>query len=142
MLNQSYVRSLDVGLLCGDSTVKHIASFDLADWSFIRECYKAVPYMPVPQNSRQYLKDHLFSCTTLDLLEVKNPRILLFRFPNGNVRSFVTTQSGFLLERDENYLWDSAFPFLRSLGGSITFAERVSLEPRRRRDLGDGEKQQ
>lgn len=121
MLQQLYTRSNDYRVLCSDSSINQIGSFNLADWSFIRECYKAVSRLPIATNSKQYLRNHLLSDTNLQLFVITNPGILLFKFPNGNVRSFLTTQSGFLLERQENCLWDHCFPFLQSRGGSLAF---------------------
>ena len=53
--------------------------------------------MPLPETSKLYLKNHLFSDSSLVHLEVTSPKIVLFRFPNGEVRSFVATQGGFCL---------------------------------------------
>ena len=121
MLDHTYKRTLDFSLLCTDSSVTHHSTIDLSDWSYIRDCYKAIPNMPLPETSKLYLKNHLFSDSSLVLLEVRSPKVVLFRFPNGEVRSFVATQGGFLLESPENYLWDSAFPFIKSSGDSVAF---------------------
>ena len=75
----------------------------------------------IPHPSKEFLKSHLFSSIGMELLEINNPTILVCRLPNGEVRSFVTTQSGFLLEHEENFLWDIYFSFIERRGGSLAF---------------------
>ncbi|QNI83939.1 hypothetical protein SynPROS71_00102 [Synechococcus sp. PROS-7-1] len=132
MSNQLFQRSLDVNTLCVDPSVSHVASINLEDWEFIHKCYKSIPHMPLAENSKSYLKNHLFANTKLELLEIHNPRILVYRFPSGEVRSFVTTQSGFLLESSEQSLWDRAFSFIKSSKNAISFnlpSELPSISP-------------
>ena len=103
MLDRLYTRSLDSRLLCSDPLINKITSLDFVDWDFIHQCYKSVSHLPIPHPSKEFLKSHLFSSIGMELLEINNPTILVCRLPNGEVRSFVTTQSGFLLEHEENF---------------------------------------
>lgn len=121
MLDQIYTRSLDFRTLCSDSSIDEVATLNLESWHFIHQCYKSVAHMPLPPVSKFFLRQHLFSDASIKLLEIIHPSILVYKFPNGEVRSFVTSQSGFLLERQENYLWDRCFHFIQHRSGFLSF---------------------
>lgn len=117
------VREYNPKVLCNDSSVELLENIDLTDWDYVHRCSRALRRTPLPKEAKQDLSDHLFNSQILVLARIRNPQILVYRFSNGEIRSFVCTQGGFLIENPEESLWDGAFPFV----GRSSDCQRLAL---------------
>ena len=58
----------------------------------------------------------------LAILKLDNPKFYVYRWDDGELRWFITTRGGYLIEPEYNYLWDDFFPFLhKSANGLLHF---------------------
>jgi capsular polysaccharide biosynthesis protein len=119
MASLSLQRAIDPLTLCTDPSVEHIGSHDLADWTKVASSYKAIRNLPINRAAKMYLKNHLFSSLRMEIIRINSPKILIYRFNNGEIRAFIITQHGFLVEHPDNCLWDPAFPFLKVSESSL-----------------------
>ena len=106
--------------LCSDSSIRSVGFWDYQNWDRIHGWYKAVNRMPLPASDRLVLKDTLLQPAYCAAYELDNPWIVIFKWPNGELKFFLITAEGNLVDPAENAIWDGAFPFLsRFEGGEI-----------------------
>lgn len=106
-------------LISADS-IQCISYSDLQDWNQILSCYKGVQRYPLPSRYIDRLKDFLFKPAYFAIYELSNPLLIVYRWPNGELRYFLLSSEGYLLEPYEASTWDSAFPFLNYSHGKLT----------------------
>lgn len=99
-------------LISADS-IKCISYSDLQNWNQVLTCYKALQRYPLPSIYIDSLKNFLFKPAYFAIYELTNPLLIVYRWPNGELRYFLLSSEGYLLEPDETSTWDSAFPFLK-----------------------------
>ena len=68
--------------------------------------------MPIPASDRLTIKDILLRPSYFAAYELEDPWVITFRWPHGELRYFLITAEGNLIEQGENAIWDEAFPFL------------------------------
>lgn len=94
-------------------SVQCISYTCLQDWRQILACYKALKHYPLPSKYVSKLKDFLLKPAYFSIYEITNPTLIIYRWPNGELRYFLISSEGFLLEPNEASTWDPAFPFLK-----------------------------
>ena len=99
--------------LISAESIQCISYSNLQDWNQILTCYKALQRYPLPSHYIDGLKDFLFKPAYFAIYELSNPLLIVYRWPNGELRYFLLSSEGYLLEPDETSTWDSAFPFLK-----------------------------
>ena len=73
--------------------------------------------MPIPASDRLTIKDMLLRPTCFAAYELEDPWAITFRWPNGELRYFLVTAEGNLVEPGENAIWDFGFPFISKFDG-------------------------
>ena len=106
--------------LCSDSSIRSVGFWDYQNWDRIHGWYKAVNRMPLPASDRLVLKDTLLRPAYCAAYELDKPWIVIFKWPSGELKFFLITAEGNLVDPAENAIWDGSFPFLSRLeGGEI-----------------------
>lgn len=90
-------------------------------WDLVKRAYKGIKNYPLPVRQQQYLKDRLLDFEPARLWRIDHPSILIYRFPNRELRFFLLSQTANICERVQNRLWYGSFPFIRECGDRFIF---------------------
>ena len=103
--------------LCSDSSIRPIGFLDYQNWGKTHSWYQAVKRMPISAPDRLTIKDILLRPTYFAAYELADPWVITFRWPHGELKYFLITAEGNLVDPAENAIWDGAFPFLYRFDG-------------------------
>ena len=93
----------------------------LVSWELIHRAYKAVSSYGLASRETSYLKARLLDVQSPALWRLDFPTIVIYRFPNEELRYFLVSQDGHLFESDAATIWFPFFPFIhRKPNGSLT----------------------
>ena len=98
--------------LISDSSICPIYYSNLNNWHLIGRGYKAIRHLQIPLSSISILKEYLLRPAYFAVYEILNPLVIVFKWPNGELKFFLLTQNGHLLDPCESSAWDIYFPFL------------------------------
>ena len=108
--------------LSADKSIRSIGLWDLQNWNDICTWYKAAKRFPLSRSSVSDVRDAILRPSYFAAYELENPLIIIYRWPSGELRYFLLSAEGNLIEPSDASIWDSAFPFLSygSHGGKLT----------------------
>ena len=76
--------------------------------------------MPLSASEKLFIKDMLLRPVYFAIYELENPWVVTFRWPGGELKYFLITAEGNLVDAEENSAWDYSFTFISStLGGGL-----------------------
>ena len=106
--------------LGSDSSIRTVGFWDYQNWGKTHSWYKAVNSMPLPMPDRLTIKDMLLRPSYFAAYELEDPLVITFRWQHSELKYFLITAEGNLVDPAENAIWDGSFPFLSRLeGGEI-----------------------
>jgi hypothetical protein len=118
-----------------DDSVRLIFYDQVADWQRVKEWHSGIAQMPISQEWRAWLKDHIYRGPSFFAYLVDRPTIAIYRWPDKQERWFLVTRNSNLLEPSDYVVWDSFFPcILRQESG---FSLRVPRQRVRQKELGN-----
>ena len=97
--------------LCADSSIRVVGHWDCQDWSRLHSWYKAVNRMPLQPSESQFIKDFLLRPAYFAAYELDRPWVVTFRWPSGELKFFLISADGNLVEPQTNSIWDKLFSF-------------------------------
>ena len=103
--------------LCSDSSIRPIGFLDYQNWGKTHSWYQAVNRMPISAPERLTIKDILLRPTYFASYELEDPWIITGRWPHDELKYFLITAEGNLVDPAENVIWDRRFPFLSRFDG-------------------------
>jgi hypothetical protein len=98
--------------LSADTSIQSIGFWDLQNWNDTCDWYKSAKRFPLSRLNVSDIRDAILRPSYFAVYELENPLIIIYRWPNGELRYFLLSAEGNLIEPQEASLWDSAFPFL------------------------------
>jgi len=111
-----------------DSSVTLQFQSSFSDWSLVRKWYSGFNRLPLPPHKLHYLKTSFFTGLKISVFIVSYPTIIVYRWPDGQLRRFLLTANNYLLESYRSSYWDHCFPFIHTQGATYSF-ELTSTVP-------------
>lgn len=105
-----------------DGSIELIYYNDLTDNKWILDLYKGISSLPLDNSRKMFLKQRLFTGNYFALYKLHNPKVIIYKFPNGELRYFLISAESNLIEANDSSLWDSAFSFIKSTRDSMIFS--------------------
>ena len=106
--------------LCADSSIRTVGFWIYQNWERVHTWYKAVSHMPLSIQERMFVKETLLRPTYSAVYELDRPWVVIYKMHTGELKYFLISAEGNLVEPVENLIWDGAFPFLsRTTGGKL-----------------------
>ena len=95
-----------------DSSQRLLTQYEELDWSHTLKIVKGIRNMPLLKNYKEQLIDWAYEGSFAHVYEFYNPLVYIYRFPSGEMRWFLVSANGNLIESPKQQIWDIAFPFL------------------------------
>jgi hypothetical protein len=90
-----------------------LAVSELRCWTQVAEAWKGIKNYPLPPPKQAYLRNRLLATANPSCLwQIHSPLLVIYRWPNGEFRYFVITDSGHLVESQWGSRFFNAFPFI------------------------------
>jgi len=102
----------------GSPTISLLSEFYLSDPGYESRSLKLIQNLPIREAWKSLLRSHISIPFACRVYEVKSPNIFIYNHANGESRTFLVTDEGFLLEPQWQSIWDKYFPFLHFAGNS------------------------
>lgn len=107
-------RTTNLNELLTDHSINIRVHDSFCDWIEFQNYYNGVTAMPLDRRKKMLLHSELWASLELAVLELRNPEIYVYRWSNDELRWFLVSNGGFLVEPESNAAWDECFPFLES----------------------------
>ena len=105
-----------------DKSIDLIYYKDLSNNKEILETYKAISRFPLDKSRKIFLKQGLFTGNYFAVYKLNNPTVIVYKFPNDELRFFLISSESNLIEANDSSFWDPAFSFIKSTRESIIFS--------------------
>ncbi|MHA3960304.1 glycosyltransferase 61 family protein [Synechococcus sp. LTW-G] len=106
-----------------------LASSPGPDWSVIKRIWKAIGTYPLDRDSISFLRNQALDNRPCDLFLFKTPLVIIYRWPNGELRYFLILNNSYLCESKESAVYLGLFPFIEPLDAGFSVdLDRFSCE--------------
>ena len=105
-MTYGFKRTSNIDELLCDSSITACFIKNFSDWKKFIDYYKSVDSMPLNRTQKQSLKPLLWGSLDLTILRLDNPKFYVYRWDDDELRWFITTRGGYLIEPEYNSLWD------------------------------------
>ncbi len=115
--------------IISDNSVRLIYFKDIVNSDNVRDWTNGIAKMPLGSKEKTILTSKLCIGNHIAVYELKSPSIIIYKWPNGELRYFLISSNQNLIEANDSSVWDSSFPFIgKSLSGNISFDIKSSEE--------------
>ena len=102
-----------------DESVSILTHDVFKNWNLMLDWYKGFKSNPCEPRKRELLKRLLFDQLSTSIYLLDSPVVVIFKWPNRELRHFLVTKNGNLIEANDSSMWDRWFPFLQTESGQL-----------------------
>ena len=114
-------RQFNISKLITDQSIEVVERYNIENWMFVSNIYKSFENLPLNQSWKYLLKNSLLEDPHLYILKINNPNLLSLRISQNETKTFIFSNSGFLIEPEFYGVWDKYFPFIERDDEDLSF---------------------
>ena len=91
---------------------RHISKCDSLPWEIANKVWKGINNYPLAQDQKRFLRNQLLNGIDANLWSISNAKIIIYRWPNNELRFWLISSEGHLCEGSEAARFFQYFPFI------------------------------